>query len=389
LYAWGITFALLLLLAFSLKITSYYSRVWAVSWFLASAGLLPLCRLLLERWIQELARDGRFAQRTVIVGAGEQGQVLADHLAKHDDGLTRIVGFIDDPDCPDAPDGKDHHVLGDINHLIGIIRNGMVDQVVIALPWDDVDRLNRVIHQISVTPARICVAPDLRHFRSPNASYREVGGVEMLQVLDRPISGWSHILKTIEDRILALFFILFTGPLMLLIALAIKIDSRGPVFFRQARYGFNDTLISVWKFRTMYTDMADADCEVQTIRDDPRITRVGRLLRRTSMDELPQFFNVVAGDMSVVGPRPHAMATKVQGALFADIVDRYAARHRVKPGITGWAQVNGWRGETDTVEKLQNRIEHDLYYIDHWSIWFDLMIILRTVVVLLRDENAY
>ena len=177
--------------------------------------------------------------------------------------------------------------------------------------------------------------------------------------------------------------------LLLLIALAIKLDSRGPVFFKQVRYGFNNTLIRVWKFRSMYSDMADVHCDVQTCKDDPRITRVGQFLRRSSLDELPQLFNVLFGSMSLVGPRPHALSTKAEGSLFTDIVDRYAARHRVKPGITGWAQVNGWRGETDTVEKIQKRVDFDLYYIDNWSIWFDIQILLKTIFVILKDDNAY
>jgi lipopolysaccharide/colanic/teichoic acid biosynthesis glycosyltransferase len=176
---------------------------------------------------------------------------------------------------------------------------------------------------------------------------------------------------------------------MTAIALAIKLGSSGPVLFKQKRQGFNNNLIEVWKFRSMHAQMEDPDCEVQTTRDDPRVTRLGRFLRRTSLDELPQLFNVLRGDMSIVGPRPHALATKADGQLFEEIVDSYAARHRVKPGITGWAQVNGWRGETDTLDKIRNRVEYDLYYIDNWSIWLDFFIIAKTVMVLFRDEKAF
>ncbi len=176
---------------------------------------------------------------------------------------------------------------------------------------------------------------------------------------------------------------------MLLIALAIKLDSRGPVVFNQRRQGFNNEMFEVWKFRTMYEDMEDADCDVQTTKDDPRVTPVGWFLRKSSLDELPQLINVLRGDMSLVGPRPHAVATKAEGRLFNEVVDRYVSRHRVKPGITGWAQVNGWRGETDTIEKIQKRVEHDLYYIDNWSVWLDLTILFKTIAVLVKDENAY
>ncbi len=188
---------------------------------------------------------------------------------------------------------------------------------------------------------------------------------------------------------LAALILLFIGPLMLLIALAIKLDSRGPVVFKQRRQGFNNELFEVWKFRTMYASVADADCEVQTTKDDPRVTPVGWFLRKLSLDELPQLINVLRGDMSLVGPRPHAVATKAEGRPFSEVVDRYASRHRVKPGITGWAQVNGWRGETDTIEKIKKRVEYDLYYIDNWSVWLDLLILLKTIFVLIRNENAY
>lgn len=385
-YCWAITFALLLVLAFSLKITSFYSRIWAVTWFMMSAGLLPIGRFLFDKWIKELMRDGRFAYRTVIIGVGEQGQKLATHFEQHDDGLTRIIGFVDERTSRISPSSHGCNVLGNVERLVELIQSGMVDQVFIALPWSAV---NPIIRQISVTPVRVYVAPDSGYFEFSRGTYRRVADIQMRQVLDYPMSDWSHLLKTVEDKLLAALFILFTGPLMLLIALSVKLDSQGPVFFKQTRYGFNNTLINVWKFRTMYTNMSDVNCEVQTKKEDPRITRVGRFLRRSSLDELPQFFNVLSGDMSVVGPRPHALATNVNGTQFADIIDRYAARHRVKPGITGWAQVNGWRGETDTIEKIQQRVEHDLYYIDNWSVWLDLFIILKTLFVLINDENTY
>ena len=176
---------------------------------------------------------------------------------------------------------------------------------------------------------------------------------------------------------------------MLLIAAAIKLDSKGPVLFKQKRYGFNNNLIEVWKFRSMRDETTNQNWEVQTIKNDPRVTRVGEFLRRSSLDELPQLFNVLFGDMSIVGPRPHAVATKAEGQPFEEVIDHYAARHKVKPGMTGWAQVNGWRGETDTVEKIRKRVEHDLYYIDNWSIWFDSAIIFRTIALLFDDKNAY
>lgn len=176
---------------------------------------------------------------------------------------------------------------------------------------------------------------------------------------------------------------------MILVALAIKLDSPGPVLFRQKRYGYNNKLIEVFKFRSMYCDRADANAERQTTRNDDRITRVGRFIRKTSLDELPQLFNVLLGSMSMVGPRPHATATKAAGILFEDAVKEYTARHRVKPGITGWAQINGYRGETDTLEKIEKRVEYDLQYIENWSVWFDLYILFRTLPAVIFTREAY
>ncbi|WP_397377873.1 exopolysaccharide biosynthesis polyprenyl glycosylphosphotransferase, partial [Pseudomonas sp.] len=203
----------------------------------------------------------------------------------------------------------------------------------------------------------------------------------------RPLSSQKTIGKS--DRLLASFTLLLLAPLMLILAVMIKLDSPGPVLFRQKRYGYNNRLIEVFKFRSMYHHQRDADAERQTTRDDDRITRVGRFIRRTSLDELPQLFNVLLGSMSMVGPRPHATATKAAGILFEDAVQEYTSRHRVKPGITGWAQVNGYRGETDTPEKIEKRVEFDLEYIEQWSVWFDLYILLRTVPAVLFTREAY
>jgi Undecaprenyl-phosphate glucose phosphotransferase len=199
------------------------------------------------------------------------------------------------------------------------------------------------------------------------------------------LSGWNLVLKNAEDRLVGALLLLLGSPLLALIALAIKLDSRGPVFFRQRRYGFNNNAIVVWKFRTMRDQPEDETVVPQATRNDPRVTAMGRILRRTSLDELPQIFNVLRGEMSLVGPRPHAVAHNEQ---YATVIDDYLSRHRVKPGITGWAQVNGLRGETDTPEKMRQRVQHDLYYIDNWSFWFDLKILALTPFAAM-NRNAY
>jgi Undecaprenyl-phosphate glucose phosphotransferase len=247
----------------------------------------------------------------------------------------------------------------------------------------------QILRKLRSLPVDIRLAPDLVGFRLLHASYSHVGGVPLLNVFHKPLTDWKLIAKEIEDRVLAFLLLLFLAPLFLVVALAIKVDSRGPVFFRQKRYGFNNHLIGVYKFRSMYHELSDQKAEKLVTRNDPRVTRVGAFLRKTSIDELPQLFNVLFGEMSIVGPRPHALSAKAADRLYEEVVAEYAARHRVKPGITGWAQVMGWRGETDTIEKIQKRVEHDLYYIENWSLAFDIKILVLTFFAVLKPENAY
>ena len=270
-----------------------------------------------------------------------------------------------------------------------MVRRGEIDEVILALPWSAERRLMQIIGQLSVAPVHIRLSPDLIGFNFPDRITRTVARLPLLGVFERPISGWSHVFKRIEDVVITSLALLFLAPLLLLIALLVKLDSPGPALFRQQRHGFNHRIIEVLKFRTMRVDCAGQDGSLQATKDDPRVTRVGGFLRKTSLDELPQLLNVLTGEMSLVGPRPHPIGLGSQGRRFDDVVERYAARHRVKPGITGWAQVNGWRGETDTVEKIQKRVEHDLYYIDNWTVWFDIEIMFKTLLTLWRDDKAY
>lgn len=386
--AWTLTFAILLALAFVMKISSHYSRVWAVSWFFGTSVIILVLRVALGQWLVRRAEEGQFALRTIIVGIGTEARALANLLCERNDYELRFLGFIDDRKSP-SPHRDDSDVLGNMDHLIWMIRTGLVDQVVIALTESTEKRFQRLLDRLSLTPVRVCILPfpAKQHIREWNLL--QISGLPMVEVLSTPMSGGARALKELEDRVLGSLIFLFVSPLMLLIAAAIKIDSRGPVFFKQMRQGYNDSLIAVWKFRTMYTDFADPEVLQQTTANDRRVTRVGRFLRRASLDELPQLFNVLNGTMSLVGPRPHAPETKAEGRRFVDVVDRYAARHRVKPGITGLAQVNGWRGETDTVEKIKRRVEYDLYYIEHWSVWLDLWILAKTLWITLKGENAY
>jgi exopolysaccharide biosynthesis polyprenyl glycosylphosphotransferase len=232
------------------------------------------------------------------------------------------------------------------------------------------------------------LAPDLVAYRHARQSAPEAGGLRLLRLADRPMRGWAGAVKMVEDYVLALAALAVAAVPMALIALAIRLDSPGPVLFRQRRTGFNNRDFFVFKFRTMYHEHTDHDVQRQVMEGDPRVTPVGAILRRTSLDELPQIFNVLRGEMSFIGPRPHAPGTRAGGKLFEEVVDRYAARHRVKPGLTGLAQVRGWRGPTETEEKLIRRVESDLEYIENWSPWLDFVILVRTLLAVARMRNA-
>jgi len=269
------------------------------------------------------------------------------------------------------------------------VRRNRVDLLVVTLPLTAEARILHMLKQLWVLPVDIRLSAYTQKLRYRPRAYSYIGNVPFIDVFDKPLTDWGQLLKSIEDKVIAGLALLFLSPIMMAVALAIKLESKGPVFFRQHRYGFNNELIDVYKFRSMYTDMTDRTAARLVTRDDPRVTGVGRFIRRTSLDELPQLFNVLKGELSLVGPRPHATHAKAQEHLYPDAVEGYFARHRVKPGITGWAQINGWRGETDTVEKLHRRVEHDLYYIENWSIAFDLYILLHTPLSLMATENAY
>jgi exopolysaccharide biosynthesis polyprenyl glycosylphosphotransferase len=247
-----------------------------------------------------------------------------------------------------------------------------------------------MLRKLWVLPIDIRLAAHANRLRFRPRSYSYVGKVPVFDLFDKPIADWDVVIKLAFDKIVGALALVALSPLLAVTAVAIKLDSPGPVFFRQKRYGFNNELIEVFKFRSMYADKLDPTASRLVTRGDPRVTRVGRFIRKTSIDELPQLLNVVfKGDLSLVGPRPHAVHAKAADRQYDEVVDGYFARHRVKPGITGWAQVNGWRGETDTQEKIQQRVEHDLYYIENWSILLDLYILAITPSSLLKTQNAF
>ena len=331
----------------------------------------------------------------LVVGAGPVAQRLLRSLTVRPSTL-RVIGVYDDEvgvcdgqasDLPRSCMG--YPIRGTVDDLVNEVRQQHIDTVLVALPLSADRQLVETLNRLSQAPVNVRLCPDAFGLRLGEVRASHVAGHTFLNVVDRPLSGWPSIAKQIEDRVLGAAILTMIAPLMLAIGIMIKLDSPGPVLFRQKRYGFNNQLIEVFKFRSMYTHMTDHDAVQLTRRNDPRITKLGAFLRRTSLDELPQFINVVRGEMSIVGPRPHALSAKAGELLYQDAVKYYDARHRVKPGITGWAQINGWRGETDTVEQIRKRVEHDLYYIEHWSILLDLKIIVRTVVGGFAGAHAF
>jgi Undecaprenyl-phosphate glucose phosphotransferase len=386
---WSVLFLTLTAAAFLTHSGGNYSRVWMIAWFSSGFGALVMFRTLLSRVVRHWMARGRLERRVVIVGADARGELLIEALGAAGDPAVKICGVFDDRlgRVPGRVGG--YPVLGSVASVVEFARRARVDLLILSLPMAAENRILQVIKQLHVLPVDIRLSAHASALRFAPSAYSYVGQVPTFEVVNRPMADWGHVLKEIEDRVLAGLFLLLSLPVFAAAAMAIKWDSRGPVFFKQKRYGFNNELIEVYKFRTLRTDMTDATAEKLVTANDPRVTRVGRFLRRTSLDELPQLITVLKGGMSIVGPRPHATQAKANNRLYQEVVDGYYARHRVKPGITGWAQINGWRGETDTEDKIVKRTEHDLYYIDNWSIWFDLWIVAKTPWALLRGTNAY
>ena len=385
---WGIVLAALLLAAFLGKLSESYSRGWALAWVTAAPVLLLITRVILHIVVNRWVQSGHLARNIVVVGAGDEGQRLLAKLRQSQDKSIAVRGVFDDRQSRLPPTTLGLSVMGTTDDLLRVARRCPVDEVIIALPLDAEEQLKGLFWKLKgiATDLRLSIEPIAERFQVRGMSY--VGSVPVLEIADRPLKHWRALAKWIEDKVLSALLLIFLGPLMAIAALVIKVDSRGPVFFVQERFGFNNDVIRVLKFRTMYVDMGDQSGAQRTVRDDPRVTRVGRVMRSLSIDELPQLINVLRGDMSLVGPRPHAIAMRAGGRLYCDAVAEYLHRHRVKPGITGWAQVNE-RGEIDTLEKGRARVTYDLYYIEHWSVWLDLKILLKTVGILASRDNAY
>ena len=376
----------------SFHVLSLEPLTWFPAWLAVTWPLLVAGRVGARAFYRVKTAQGLFSTNVAVFGSGSIAMRLHDHLARSSSDIS-LVGVYDDRQLPRARDNGLSKRRGGLEDLIADGRAGLVDQIIIALPASADHRITEVARKLEQLPVsvHVCthIASDLVDAGARAHKVSSLGPIGMIDIKRKPLADWGAILKTIEDVILGGIFLLIALPVFAIIAIAIKLDDGGPVLFRQKRRGLNHRPIEVLKFRTMRVEPLPADGvhEVrQATKDDPRITRAGRFLRRSSLDELPQLVNVLRGEMSLVGPRPHAI---VHDDYWGEMLERYANRQQVKPGMTGWAQVNGFRGETETQEKMRGRVEHDLYYIDNWSLLFDLRIIAATPIFGFTHQNAY
>lgn len=388
--AWTIALVLTIGLFALVRDTTSAMIVAYLPWFAAGALFLVGERFLVAYGIRNWARNGIMERRAVIVGGGEPAKELIRILEQQADNDIRICGIFDDRGEKRSPIMvAGYPKLGTVAELVEFVRLTRIDMLIIALPLSAEARIFDLLKKLWILPVDIRLAAHANRLRFRPRAYSHVGSVPMLDIFKKPIRDWDSVAKRGFDIFFTVVALALLWPLMLVTAAAIKATSEGPVFFMQKRHGFNNEIINVFKFRSMYTNMADPTGKAAVTKGDPRVTRVGRFIRKTSIDELPQLFNVLRGELSLVGPRPHAVLAQARDRAFGDVVEGYFARHRVKPGVTGWAQINGWRGEVDNDEKIKFRTAYDLYYIENWSLWFDLKILFLTPIRLLNTENAY
>ncbi len=380
--AWMIASAGLVAIAYLTSTSIIYSRGWALLWLVLTPFGFVVVRAFAATRVARWRRRGLFSTRVAVIGAGELAAAVARQLEDAPDQQYRIVGFFADPAAAEAALLP---AKGGIEALIAAVAANQVDEILVAVPWGRGQSLDALLRKLSSVPVNVRVCPELALLKRPVRRLPPIAALPTFDLYERPIRGWNQVSKRAEDLALSVLLIATTLPALLLIALLIRLDSPGPILFRQRRYGFNNNEFTVYKFRTMHHAPEDERAP-QAQRADERVTRIGALLRRTSLDELPQLINVLRGEMSLVGPRPHAVA---HNRLFSGTIDDYLGRHRVKPGITGWAQVNGLRGEIRSEEQLRLRVQHELYYLENWSLWFDLRILLLTIFVGFVHENAY
>ncbi len=387
---WGACLLGMSALGYLFALGDSYPRTWTLAWATLVAVALVVSRIVLRVAILWATRRGLFRRRLAVVGATPRViDLVAGFADENPEADYEVVGIFDDRINRVPPRVSGIPVLGTVDDLLDYCRRQLVDVIVIALPWAAEGRNATIVRQLRELPVDISLVPDLDTSLLPPRGVLWLGEIPTMLVSRRPLTDEQLTIKWLEDKALGLMLLVLAAPLMLMAALAVKLTSKGPILFEQERFGFNQKTIRVLKFRSMYVDKGDVSGQRRTVRNDPRVTPVGRIIRRFSIDELPQLLNVLKGDMSIVGPRAHAVAMTVGGRYYDEVVAEYAARHRVKPGITGWAQINGSRGEIENVAQAEERLRFDLYYVDNWSLLLDLRIIAITAFLVLFDRQAY
>ncbi len=383
-FGWLVTIAVLWFLGSASGLKYYYDERVLLAWIVAAPATLLVSHIAVRRATG--SRDkSREVRSIVVVGANDVGMKFAGICDRHPNLFMQVHGFFDDRADERYPDGLGHPMLGKMNEVAPYVRQHNIKMIFISQPISAQPRIRRLIDELQDTTASVYFLPDVYVFDLMQARFDTVGGMPVIAICETPFMGFNSAIKRGSDILFASIILLLLAPLMLAVAVAVKLSSPGPVIFRQRRYGLYGEQIIVYKFRSMSV-MDDGAKVVQAQKQDPRVTRIGGFLRRTSLDELPQFINVLQGRMSIVGPRPHAVAHNEQ---YRKLIKGYMLRHKVRPGITGWAQVNGLRGETATLDRMEARIQYDLDYLRNWSVWLDLWIILKTVKVVLTRENAH
>lgn len=381
---WALIVLGLIAFAYALKVSEHFSRAWLFGWTGLVAVLLIAARIVAAAVLRQAIREGGvFSRRIAIVGSNEVANRFAEHAANPEKAISIVGVYSAGPEDVASTFGR--KIAGDLRALEAAARAGEIDDVVIAMPKTSKEAMTSLINRLSTLPVTLAICPNAHWLDHSGGEIIRVGGAPLLTLYRRPLEGWGGVLKSIEDYVVGVPAFILLSPIMLAIAVAIKLEGKGPVLFRQQRHGFNHKVFRIYKFRTM-TVLEDGESIPQAREQDPRVTKLGSFLRRYSLDELPQIFNVLNGEMSLVGPRPHALAHNHQ---YAQTIENYSGRHKMKPGMTGWAQVNGCRGETSEREHMAERVRYDLEYIDNWSLWFDFKIMVLTFAAVLFPKNAY
>ncbi|PLW76703.1 undecaprenyl-phosphate glucose phosphotransferase [Cohaesibacter celericrescens] len=388
--AWTLVTVLFLLVTYLSGTPIDENRSWLGLWFFAGISSIAAVRAIQAYFIHHWQADGRLERRAVIVGGGQPAADIIQSLENQVNNDIRICGIFDDRDDDRSPAiVAGYPKLGNVDDLVEFSRLCNIDMLIVTIPVTAENRVLQMLHKLWVLPLDIHLSAHMNKMQFRRRSYSYVGNLPTVPVFAKPIANWGSLLKRVFDIVISCVTIVVLSPVLIGTAIAIKRDSEGPVIFKQKRLGFNNEEVLIYKFRSLYHNQSDEKAAKSVTKGDSRVTKVGRFIRKTSIDELPQLFNVLLGTLSLVGPRPHVPHQLTDNRLFEEVADGYMARHKVKPGITGWAQIHGWRGEIDDDNKLKQRVQHDIYYIENWSLALDLYILAVTPLKLFNQDGAY